>query len=154
MKILVVLQYWYPYESVLQQLFGRIFDELTKRGHEITILTSLPHFRKGRKENWEEYKGKVFERSNWKDIQVLRTYVFAPKFSSSKFSIFFRGLNYISFFMSSLIVGLFQKKIDIIFAVSSPPFLGGIEARLLGWVNFRLTFTCIQPTRCLPGYCH
>jgi len=135
MKILAIFQYWYPYESVLQQLFGRIFDDLSKRGYNITILTSLPHFRKGRREIWDNYRGKFFERDKWKSIDVIRTYVFAPKFSSSKFSMFFRGLNYVSFFLSSLIVGFFQRKIDVIFAVSSPPLLGGIEAWLLSLIK-------------------
>ena len=61
MKILVIMLYWYPYEGPLMPIYGAIFKELMAKGHKITIVSSFPHFRKGRSETWDEYRGKLFE---------------------------------------------------------------------------------------------
>ena len=65
MRICVVMLYWYPYEGPLMPIYGTVFRHLIKKGHKITIVTSFPHYRQGRPETWAEYRGKLFERTNW-----------------------------------------------------------------------------------------
>ncbi|PQP33810.1 hypothetical protein C6A37_11020, partial [Desulfobacteraceae bacterium SEEP-SAG9] len=120
--ILVIMLYWYPYDGALMSIYGYIFKRLISKGHKVTIITSFPHYRKGRPETWKEIRRKLFEKTEWKGATIIRSYVFAPVFRGNKFSLFFRALNYISFNISSTLAGIFLAgKQDIIFSPSSPP---------------------------------
>lgn len=124
--------YWYPYEGPLQPIYGRIFQDLMGKGHKITIVTSFPHFRKGREETWDEYRGKLFQRDKWKDAKVVRSYVYAPVFDQRKPGLLYRALNFISFNISCIIAGIFMTgKQDVIFAPSSPPLTNGLCAGIV-----------------------
>ena len=135
MKILVILQYWFPYEGAIQPIYGAIFDDLLQKGHEITILTAFPHFRKGRKEEWREYRGRIYEKTKWHDATVVRTYVFAPRYRSNKLSMLFRAINFVSFYISASVAGLVLPRHDVVFVPSSPPLFGAICARLIGRIR-------------------
>lgn len=129
MKILVIMLYWYPYEGPLMPIYGAIFKELMTRGHKVTIVSSFPHFRKGRSETWDEYRGKLFEVIRWEKAKLIRSYVFAPVFDQDKPGLMFRALNFISFNISCVISAILAGgKADIIFAPSSPPLTNGICA--------------------------
>jgi glycosyltransferase involved in cell wall biosynthesis len=133
MKILVVMLYWYPYEGPLQAIYGPVFKHLMAKGHKITIVASFPHYRKGCPETWDEFKGKLFEESDWKGATLIRSYVFAPIFRSRKLSLLSRALNFISFNISCMYAAIFMTgKQDLIFAPSSPPLTNGICAHLIG----------------------
>lgn len=132
MRILTVMLYWYPYEGPLMPIYGAIFEDLVAKGHQVSLVTSFPHFRRGRTENWEEYRGKLYEVSNWKGIKLLRSYVFAPVSRSERLSIIYRALNFLSFSLSSVFAGiLLGGKCDIILAPSIPPLSNGISAWLI-----------------------
>ena len=134
MKILVIMLYWYPYEGPLQPIYGAIFKDLIENGHKITIVTSFPHYRKGRPETWDDFRGKLFEKSNWEGATLIRSYVFAPIFKNKKLSLFSRALSFISFNISCLFAGIFMTgKQDLIFAPSSPPLTNGICAYVIGF---------------------
>lgn len=131
MRIMFYITYWFPYEGALTPLLGDLCQELSKKGHGVSVLTSFPHFRKGRSEKWKQYKGKLYQKENWNGVEVIRSYIFAPEFKSSKLGILFRFLNFLSFSISSFIVGLFVKRPDVIFAVSSPPLISGVVSYLI-----------------------
>jgi len=134
MNILVIMLYWYPYEGPLMPIYGAIFQDLSNRGHSVSIVTSFPHYRKGRKETWEEFRGKYWEVSAWKNVEVIRSHVFAPVFRSEKLSLIIRALNFLSFNLSSLISALLlAKKPSVIFAPSSPPLSNGLIAKAVGF---------------------
>ena len=139
---MVIMLYWYPYEGPLQPVYGEIFRELMSRGHEMTIITSFPHFRKGRSETWDEYRGRLLEISDWNGARLIRSYVYGPVFDQNKSGLLYRALNFISFNISCLIAGLFRGgKADIIFAPSSPPLTNGICAWLLSlWKRSRVVY--------------
>ena len=132
MRILVVLQYWYPYEGPAQPIYGAIFEALMRKDHEITILTSFPHYRKGLGKTWDEYRGKLYQKDQWNGATVVRTYVLAPKYRSEKIAVLIRGLNFASFSISSLIAGLLLPRHDLIFLPSFPPIIGALSARIIG----------------------
>ncbi len=132
MKILVLIQYWYPYESALQPIYGAIFEDLISKGYEITILTSFPHYRKGRNEDWREYRWKFRETGLWNGATVIRTFVFAPRFSSAKLGVLMRALTFVSFYLSSFVAALMLPKHDLIFVSSAPPLIGAVSAGMLG----------------------
>lgn len=130
LNILWMMLYWYPYEGPLQPVYGAIIKDLIAKGHNVTIVASFPHFRKGRPEEWREYRGKFFQKTQWEGAKLIRTFVLAPVFDQNKSGLFYRALNFISFNISSAIAGIFMtKKTDIVFVPSSPPLTNG----LIGW---------------------
>lgn len=132
MKIIVLMLYWYPYEGPLMPIYGAICKNLMAKGHKITIITSFPHYRKGRSETWDGYRGKLFEKTTWEGATLIRSYVFAPVFKNSKFGLFYRALNFISFNISCIMAGIFLTgKQDVVFAPSSPPLTNGICAHVI-----------------------
>ena len=129
MNILVVMLYWYPYEGPLMPIYGSLFKGLQDKGHKITIVCSFPHYRKGRSETWKEYRGKLYQLTDWKGIKLIRSYVYAPVFDPKKSGLAYRALNFISFNISSLLAAVFLAgKADVVFAPSSPPLSNGIIA--------------------------
>jgi|WetSurMetagenome_2_1015567.scaffolds.fasta_scaffold05227_2 colanic acid biosynthesis glycosyl transferase WcaI len=129
MNILVMTLYWYPYEGPIIPVYGAIFKDLVQRGNKVTIITSFPHYRKGRRETWNEYRGKICETSQWEGVKLLRSYVYAPVFDQRKSGLLYRGLNFLSFNLSSLFTALLLAgKPDVIFASSSPPLTNGMIA--------------------------
>jgi colanic acid biosynthesis glycosyl transferase WcaI len=132
MNILVIMLYWYPYEGPLMPIYGAIFKELSKRGHNLTIVASFPHYRKGRKETWQEYRGRLYEITVWEGIKLIRCYVQAPLFNQRKSALLYRALNFVSFNITSPFAALLLAgRADIIFAPSSPPLSNGIVAWLV-----------------------
>jgi glycosyltransferase involved in cell wall biosynthesis len=133
MKIFVVSQYFWPEEF-------RINDfviELTKRGHEVTVLTGNPNYPKGR-----FYPGYGFKYSVefYQGIKIYRV----PILPRCK-SIFTLVVNYISFVISGSIFALFHKdKYDRIVGVNYSPITAVYPAivykmhhktKLLLWVQ-------------------
>jgi len=136
LHILVVLLYWYPYCGPHTPIYAGLFRTLRERGHKITIITSFPHFRSGSPETWPEFRGKLFQHTNWEGMELIRTYVFAPVFKSKKIALICRALNFLSFNLSSTFVGiLWGGKPDIILTLSSPPLTNGLVGRFLGKVK-------------------
>ncbi len=136
MKVLVIMLYWYPYEGPLMPIYGTVFRELMRKGAEITIVTSFPHYRKGSPETWHGYPNRLFEVSRWEGAKIIRSYVFAPVFDNEKLALVYRVLNFISFNISSLFVSIFLTgKADLIFAPSSPPLSNGLISYLVSLVK-------------------
>lgn len=134
--LLVIMMYWYPYEGPIPAIYSALFERLLKEGYRISLIASFPHFRFGRRERWPEFKGRVFERSDWKGITLYRVWVLAPEFRSGRLSLFFRTVNYLSFSLLALIVGLaVSRKANIILVPSSPPVLGAIVGAVIGKIR-------------------
>ncbi|MGC8788012.1 MAG: glycosyltransferase family 4 protein [Anaerolineae bacterium] len=131
--LLVIMMYWYPYEGPIPAIYAALFERLLKEGYRISLIASFPHYRFGRRERWAEFRRRVFECTDWNGINLYRVWVFAPEFRSARLSLFFRSLNYLSFSLMALLVGLaVSRRTDIILVPSSPPLLGGVVAGVLG----------------------
>jgi colanic acid biosynthesis glycosyl transferase WcaI len=125
--------YWYPYEGPLMPIYGAIFQDLVAKGHDVTIVASFPHYRKGRTETWDQYRNKLIEISTWKSVKLIRSYVYAPIFNSKSRGLIYRALNFISFNISCIFAGIvLGGKADLVFAPSSPPLTNGFCAWILG----------------------
>jgi glycosyltransferase involved in cell wall biosynthesis len=100
---------------------------LTKLGHEVEVLTSFPNY-----PNLELYKGyslKWCSIEHISGIKVCRCYTYIKK---SK-SLMNRALGFLSFQVSSTIVGITKiPKPDLIICLSPPIFLG-ITGLFLKW---------------------
>ncbi len=99
--------------------------EWVKEGIEVTVITCAPNFPRGKV--FDGYKNKLYQKEIVDGIKVIRvwTYISANK------GFVKRILDYLSFMISSFIVGLFINT-DLIVA-TSPQFFTVISGR---WLSF------------------
>lgn len=119
MRILVITQYFWPENFRINDLtLG-----LKERGHEVTVLTGLPNYPKGK-----FFKGYSFFKKKdefFHGIEVIRSFLI-PRGKSGGIRLF---LNYISFAFFSSIKAIFLKDdYDLIFVYEPSPITVGIPA--------------------------
>ena len=113
MKILLVSQHFYPDNFRVND----IAKELVVKGHQVTVLTSLPDYATGKvPADCKGLKNRVVE---WNGVKVVRA------FSVSRRSgLIFRILNYVSFFATSTLKAFFMKeKFDVVMCYQTSPVL-------------------------------
>jgi len=119
MKILFLTQYCPPEVGAPQNRIFEFAKQLKKIGHEITILTAMPNYPRG--EIFDGYKGRIVYKEELEEIKIIRTWIYATK----KTSFVSRIINYLSFTVSSVLLGLHHiGKQDVIITESPPLFLG------------------------------
>lgn len=121
MKILLVTQYFYPENFKSND----IAIELTKRGHEVTVLTGLPNYPEGK--IYENYGFFKRTNENYLGINVIRTWL-VPRGKGGGIRLF---LNYISWAFIASVRALslsFQKKFDVILVHEPSPVTQGFPA--------------------------
>lgn len=113
MKILVVCQHFYPENFRIND----ICFELKKRGHEVTVLTGLPNYPRGKVLNDYRWFKKRKEIVN--DIRVIRTFLIGRGKTKIRMAI-----NYMSFAICASIKAIFMKKdFDIIYVYQLSPVI-------------------------------
>ncbi|MDC3130455.1 glycosyltransferase family 4 protein [Bacteroidota bacterium] len=99
--------------------------EWVSLGHEITVITCAPNFPSGKV--FDGYKNKLFSIENMNGIKVIRVWSYiSPNRGFTK-----RILDYVSYGISSFVVGLFLKT-DLIIG-TSPQFFTALSAKLLSF---------------------
>ena len=91
------------------------------KGHKVTVITCAPNFPEGKV--FEGYKNKWMSKQKIEGINVWRvkTYISANE------GFIRRTIDFISFMLSSLVFGLFTRKIDVVIG-TSPQFFTVISA--------------------------
>jgi glycosyltransferase involved in cell wall biosynthesis len=121
MKILLVTQYFYPENFKSND----IALELTKRGHEVTVLTGLPNYPEGKiHENYGFFKK---TKENYQGANVIRTWL-VPRGKGGGIRLF---LNYFSWAFFASIRALFlsfQNKFDVVLVHEPSPITQGFPA--------------------------
>ena len=128
MRFLIVTQYYPPETGAPQNRLHSLARNLASNGHTVEVQTAMPNYPKMRV--FEEYRGRFFFTEKVEGINVRRSWIFVTK---SK-SIVPRLLNYFSFVITSLILGLRPKPVDYILCESPPLFLG-ISAWLIAKIR-------------------
>ena len=119
MKILFLTQYFPPEVGAPQNRLFELASRIKNKGHEVSILTAMPNY--PRMEIKEDYKGKFYCKEETDNLTIHRSYIFVKKSGS----LLLRLLNYFSFVITSMLVGLFNiGRQDFIFCESPPLFLG------------------------------
>lgn len=120
MNILVVSQYFWPENFRINDLC----KELSDRGHNITVLTGYPNYPDG--EVFPDFKNNRSQYSSFSGIDVVRVPIVPRKNST-----FFLLMNYISFFISGIVLGrwkLRKKNFDLIFCCQLSPITAALPA--------------------------
>lgn len=127
MKILIVSQHFWPENFRINDLA----IELSKRGNEVTVLTGLPNYPKGRLYKGYSYRSCGYEEKD--KVKIIRVPII-PRFSSSKIQL---AINYLSYVFSATILGPFlcRENYDVIFTYAPSPLTVGIPGVLLKWVK-------------------
>lgn len=100
------------------------------KGCEVTVITCFPNFPDGK--IFSGYKNKWRKSELIDGINVIRV----KTYMSANEGFFLRTLDYITFMINSFIIGLFQKKPDVIIA-TSPQFFTAISGWLLAIFHHR-----------------
>jgi glycosyltransferase involved in cell wall biosynthesis len=119
MKLLILTQ-WYPPEPVI--LLEELAQTLQDLGHTVNVLTGFPNYPSG--EIYPGYRLSLCHKENRAEVPVTRV----PLYPNHGRSGIKRVLNYLSFALSSSILGiLVTPKPDVIF-VYHPPLTIGLPA--------------------------
>ena len=122
MKILILTQ-WYPPEPA--HLLQELAQTLLAGGHDVTVLTGFPNYPSGTL--YPGYRVRWRQREVLAGVPVVRVPLY-PEHSRSGAG---RMLNYVSFSLSSALLGPWLlKRPDVIF-VYHPPLTIGLPATLL-----------------------
>ena len=124
MRILLLSQIFDPEPNVKGLMFAR---ELTKRGHEVEVLTGFPNYPGGKV--YPGYRIRPWTRENIDGISILRVALYPSHDKSASR----RVLNYLSFAGVAALLGpLLVKKPDIVY-VYHPPATIGLAAAAIGF---------------------
>jgi colanic acid biosynthesis glycosyl transferase WcaI len=125
MRILILTQ-WYPPEPL--RLMHELAQTLQESGHEVQVLTGFPNYPSGKLH--AGYRLRPWMREKLEGVDVVRAWLY-PEHSRSGLM---RVLNYLSFAISTTLLGIFlMRRPDVLF-VYHPPLTIGLPA----WVLSRL----------------
>ncbi|MGH8384640.1 MAG: glycosyltransferase family 4 protein [Pyrinomonadaceae bacterium] len=124
LRILVVTQYFWPENMRINDLVR----DFTEKGHSVTVLTGVPNYPEG--EVYKEYLSAPECFSEYSSAEIFRV----PMAARGKRSISL-VLNYLSFFSSASIIGLYKlrgKQFDAVFVYAVSPIMSAIPALVIG----------------------
>ena len=126
MRILLLSTYFRPDVASTGVIMSTLTDEFLARGHEVSVLTSVPHY--GVDSIWPEYSGKLIQTECSASLRIHRFYTHVAR---DRANVFRRILSYGSFSLLSAAKGAVLPKHDVILA-PSPPLSNGVIADMLG----------------------
>ena len=122
MKFLILSQFFAPEIGASQVRLTYLCRELAAAGHEVEIVTAMPHHPAGR--IFPAYRGRFYLKEEWEGLTIHRVWLYAASGSNLK-----RLLSYASFCLTCLWALAHASKPDYIFVDSPPLFLG-----VPGWI--------------------
>jgi glycosyltransferase involved in cell wall biosynthesis len=143
--ILFITTYYEPDSGAAAVRLSRLAHQLAARGHQVTVLTTMPHYPQGRIS--EAYRGKFTTRETLHGVEVVRAWLWAtpsPKISR-------RLLSQMSFMGTLLLRGLTLQRPDVILIESQPMFtnFGGVLLSRLKRVPFVQNVSDLWPDHLL-----
>lgn len=120
MRLLVVSQYFWPENFRINDLVV----ELVQRGHQVAVLTGVPNYPEG--QVFPQFLDDPVRYSQYKGAEIIRV----PMMPRGKGGMRLM-LNYLSFVVSALIVGLWKlrgRRFDAIFTCQLSPATVGLPA--------------------------
>lgn len=128
MRILYLTQWFEPEPAFKGLAFARA---MVARGHQVEVATAFPNYPSGKL--YPGYRLRPYQRELMDEIVVHRLFVW-PSHDRSAIG---RVLNYISFWLSSLVFGLLRAgRYDVVY-VYHPPITPAVAAALFGRLRRR-----------------
>jgi glycosyltransferase involved in cell wall biosynthesis len=125
MRILILTQYFPPETGAPQNRLYSLATDLIEAGADVIVLTAMPNYPK--MEIYKGYKGKIYKKELLNKIIIIRTWIFVVK---SK-RVLPRLINYTSFVISSMVVGILKVRKPAVIICESPPLFLGLSAIVL-----------------------
>jgi colanic acid biosynthesis glycosyl transferase WcaI len=125
MRILMLTTYFAPDSAANAVIMTQLAEDLSGLGHEVTVLTSFPHYDTDRIP--DRYRGKLWVRERSGALEIRRVFLYVPR---KKNRILGRILSYASWNVLSTVAGIFAPRFDLLF-VPSPPLTNGVVGFLI-----------------------
>ena len=132
MKITFVSQYFPPEPAAVK--LGNLVRELTRRGHEVQVLTALPNAPRGRL--FDGYRSTFLLREQYEGAEVLRTYIW-PYLGRNVWK---RIIYHMSFAVSATANCLRLRRCDALY-LYQPPLTAALPALILAMFR-RVPYIC------------
>jgi len=128
-SILYVSHYYPPEVNAPALRVSRMAERWAEKGNKVTVLTGFPNHPNGVIPG--HYRGRKFMKENRDGIDIVRTWVYA----SPNKGFLRRVLNYISFMLTSVIIGVPKlPDIDVVVA-TSPQFFVAIAGYAISLIK-------------------
>ena len=128
MKILFVTHYFEPDSGAAAIRLTRLAKQLEQRGHEITILTPMPHYPIGIIHPDYRWRFTVSEKRD--NIRVIRVWLYA----TTRQRIVFRLISQLSFMIACSIRGIFIKRPDVML-IENQPIFTALAGWFISWIK-------------------
>lgn len=122
MRILLLSTYFRPDVASTGVIMTKLAQEFVAKGHEVGVVTSVPHYDPNHV--WPEWSKKLVYSERLDGMQIYRVRVWA---GNDKSSVARRILGYASFSLLSVLRAITLTKHDVILA-PSPPLSNGVIA--------------------------
>ena len=99
-------------------------------GHDVTVVTSAPNHPRG--VLYPGYRNRLRQVEDWEGIRVVRVVTYLAANAGT----WRRTLNYVSFMLSAVVLGSFERRPDVVLA-TSPQFFCGWAGVLVAWLRRR-----------------
>lgn len=121
MRILIISHYFQPDAGAAAVRLSRLARMLHQRGHDVTVLTTMPHYPVGRIR--DGYRGKFSIKEDFDGLTIIRAWLWATESPR----ILKRLISQVSFMFALFIRGVFINKADVALLENQPVFtaLGG-----------------------------
>jgi colanic acid biosynthesis glycosyl transferase WcaI len=113
-RLLLFNLYFHPDPTGTGLILGDLARELARRGHEVVVVTTVPHY--GLDEVPARFRGRWIHDERWEGVRVLRTAV--PV--SRRKTMITRLATYLSFAGLGLVAGLRGPRPDVVMGVLPP----------------------------------
>ena len=118
MKFVILTQYYPPETGAPSNRLHSLARNFVLAGHQVEVLAAMPNYPKMRV--FDEYRGRWVYQEEIDGIPVSRSWIYI---SRSK-RVIPRILNYFSFVLTSILVGIRRERSDYLICESPPLFLG------------------------------
>ncbi len=128
MNILLISENFFPEKNAPAKRLYEHAKKWVDLGHNVKVITGVPNAPKG--VIYPGYKNKLFQKEIIDGIKVIRVWTFIAQYSG----FMLRSLDFLSFMFTSLLFGIFTRKVDIIIS-STPQFLPVISGYILSKIK-------------------
>tara|TARA_B100001175_G_scaffold309203_1_gene310585 strand:- start:7196 stop:8410 length:1215 start_codon:yes stop_codon:yes gene_type:complete len=127
-NILLISENFFPEKNAPAKRLYEHAKKWVDLGHNVKVITGVPNAPKG--VIYPGYKNKLFQKEIIDGIKVIRVWTFIAQYSG----FMLRSLDFLSFMFTSLLFGIFTRKVDIIIS-STPQFLPVISGYILSKIK-------------------